>query len=287
MVDSPGGTSEPSRAAAEALFLAHQSVVESVIRFVCHERGLRPDDAEEFAGQVRLRLIEADYEVLRKFQGRSSIRTYLTVVIRRLALDYQAARWGKWRASAVARANGPAAIRLEQLVARDAMAIDAALDLVERQFEAVDRAALIRLATRFPLRTRRVYVGEELLEFAATDSPDAERILVQADEASRFNRVAGRLKAFLDDLTPQERLVLQLRFGQGMKVVDIARLLQLDQKRLYRTIEHALGQLRESLEAEGVHASDVREMLAAASSGADDREAGTRGRLYEGTRHEH
>src|SRR3954468_11669757 len=70
---------------------------------------LLPADAEEFAAVVRLRLIENDYDVLRKFRGESSLRTFLSVVIARYCLDYQVSRFGKWRPSARAKRLGPAA----------------------------------------------------------------------------------------------------------------------------------------------------------------------------------
>src|SRR5262245_53162084 len=129
-----------------ALYLTHRSVIESVIRFVCRRRGLRGDEAEEFAAEVRLRLVESDSAILRKFQGRSSIQTFLTVVIQRLALDYQASRWGRWRPSVVARSEGPAAVRLEQLVVRDGLPLADALVLVVSEFDGVDPAQLEAIA---------------------------------------------------------------------------------------------------------------------------------------------
>jgi RNA polymerase sigma factor for flagellar operon FliA len=42
-------------------------------------------EADDFASHPKLKLIEDDYAILRKFQGRSSLRTYLTVVIERRA----------------------------------------------------------------------------------------------------------------------------------------------------------------------------------------------------------
>jgi RNA polymerase sigma factor (sigma-70 family) len=264
-----------------SLYLAHRAVIESVIRFVCRRRGLRGDDAEEFAAEVRLRLVESDYEILRKFQGRSSLQTYLTVVIERQALDFQASRWGRWRPSALARAEGPPAVRLEQLVVRDGVPLAGALVIIEREFEAVDRARLESLAARFPLRMRRQYVGEEMLEAAAVDAPDAERLLVHADEASRFERVKARLAEALADLDPTERLLLQLRFEQGMKVADIARLQQADQKRLYRRLDEMLKRLRTVLEAEGLDASTVRTMLTSVEPEGGGPEAGRPVRLYE------
>jgi RNA polymerase sigma factor (sigma-70 family) len=252
------------------LFLEHRPLVEQIIRYVCRRRGLRGDEADEFAATVRFRLVESDYEVLRKFQGRSSLHTYLTVVIQHMAIDFRAARWGKWRASAVARAGGPTAVRLEQLVVRDGIPLADALRQLEVQFpNEVDRAALERIAERLPLRIRRQYVGEELLEFAASEAPDAERILVAAAEQERFERLAQQLKIFLQSLEPADRLALQMRFEQGMRVVDIARVLQCDQKRLYRSIDQALARLRALLEAEGVRAADVRLLLAATEDAAN------------------
>lgn len=182
MPDSPGGP-----------FLAHRAVIESVIRFVCQRRRLRGDDAEEFAAGVRLRLVESDCETLRKFEGRSSPQTYLTVVIQRLALDYQGARWRRWRPSAVARGAGLETVRLEQLMVRDGIPLAGALATVKAEMGAVDPARRSAIAARFPLRTRRQYVGEELLGAAAAESPDAERLLVRAEEAARFERIRTRL----------------------------------------------------------------------------------------------
>jgi RNA polymerase sigma factor (sigma-70 family) len=269
-----------------ALYLTHRSVIESVIRFVCRRRRLRGDDAEEFAAEVRLRLVESDYAILRKFEGRSSIQTFLTVVIQRLALDYQASRWGRWRPSVLARTEGPAAVRLEQLVVRDGVPVSEALTTVSREVEGADPLRLETLASRFPIRTRRQYVGEELLEEIAVQAPDAERLLVHADEEARFARVKARLAEILAELEPSERLLLQFRFEQGMKVADIARMQQTDQKRLYRRIDEVLKRLRTLLEHEGLDASTVRAMLNAMEPDAGGPEAGEPVRLY-GKSHEH
>ena len=41
-------------------------------------------EAEEFGSEVKLRLVENDYEAFRRFQQRSTLRTYLTIVIQRI-----------------------------------------------------------------------------------------------------------------------------------------------------------------------------------------------------------
>lgn len=86
----------------EAFFLAHLDLIEGVIRWVSRRHRLSPGDADEFGAHARLRLIDRDYEILRRFEGRSSLRTYLTTVIQRTFLDWRIAQWGKWRPSAIA-----------------------------------------------------------------------------------------------------------------------------------------------------------------------------------------
>jgi hypothetical protein len=76
----------------EHLFLSQLPDIERIIGWVCAQRGLRGADAEDFGSVVKCRLIESDYEVLTKFEGRSSLRTYLTVVINRFYLDFQVQR---------------------------------------------------------------------------------------------------------------------------------------------------------------------------------------------------
>jgi hypothetical protein len=76
----------------EQLFLSQLALIERVIAWVCVRRCLRGADAEDFSSTVKLRFIENDYEILGRFEGRSSLKTYVAVVINRLYLDYQTKR---------------------------------------------------------------------------------------------------------------------------------------------------------------------------------------------------
>src|SRR5690554_6597075 len=98
---------------AEQLFVENLPLIHRVTAAVARQNRLSVDDAEEFAATVHLRLIADDYAVLRKFRGRSSLQTFLKVVIQRICLDFRDAQWGKWRSSAAARRHGEVAIRLE------------------------------------------------------------------------------------------------------------------------------------------------------------------------------
>ena len=48
---------------------------------------LRADNIEDIASQAMLHIIENDYAVLRQFRGQASLATYLTVIVRRVAVQ--------------------------------------------------------------------------------------------------------------------------------------------------------------------------------------------------------
>ena len=114
----------------ERLFLENLSTVERLARSIALRHRLPPDALEDFAGTVRLKLIEGDYRILREFEGRSSLNTYLTIVISRLFLDYRDGFWRRWRPSARAIALGPDAVLIEQLTAREGHTLSEALQLM-------------------------------------------------------------------------------------------------------------------------------------------------------------
>src|SRR4051812_28238821 len=94
--------SAPGATPAEVLFLTELPTIERVAAFVTSRHRVPAAEAQEFASHVKMHIIESDYAVLKRFEGRSSLRTYLTVVIQRLFLDYRISQWGKWRPSAEA-----------------------------------------------------------------------------------------------------------------------------------------------------------------------------------------
>src|SRR5699024_217877 len=114
----------------EDLFLAHLEPIEATIGLICRKNRLRAEDADEFRSQAFIKLIENDYEVLRRFEQRSSLRTYLTVVLQRVYLDFRNGQWGKWRPSAEARRRGATAVALERLVVRDGLMLEEAIQVL-------------------------------------------------------------------------------------------------------------------------------------------------------------
>jgi RNA polymerase sigma factor for flagellar operon FliA len=246
----------------ESVFLSELATIERVIAFVAGRQHLSAADADDFSSHVKLKLVEDDYAILRKFQGKSSLRTFLTVVIQRLFLDYRIALWGKWRPSAEAKRLGATAILLEQLTTRDGYGFEEACELVTTNHAVrTTRAELEALAARLPSRARRRFESDDVLVSVAAEEAGAESVVAELERQSTANRVGAALARATEDLASQDRLILAMRFEDGRTVAEIASTLRLDQKALYRRIDRLLRDLRSALQREGIESAAVMEML--------------------------
>jgi RNA polymerase sigma factor (sigma-70 family) len=242
----------------ERLFLDHLAVIDQVAQFIGRRHHLDADAIEELQSAIRLKIIDNDYEVLRKFEGRSSMRTYLTAIVQRHFLDSRTALWGRWRPCALARRSGTAGVLLDQLLTRDGLTLDEAVMRVRERHE-VPEAELRRLAAVFPVRTPRRFVGEEHLIAVPTDgtTPAVDRALLQ-DEAERAQLALDDALRALGD---EDRVILKYRFVHGLQISQISRLTGLEQKPLYRRFEGIIKTLRGELDARGVSREHVTALI--------------------------
>jgi len=247
---------------SEARFLAALPVIDDVSGQVCRRHRLNGAEAEDFRSEVRLHFIDKDYEVLRRFEGRSSLPTYVTVVVQRLFLEYRNRQWGRWRPSAEAKRLGPTAILLERLVSRDGWTFEEAAETLRINHGIVVDETLKDLYARLSKRSSsRHFVTEDAAAHVESSGPAADDNVVRAEHDFLAKRVQAALVRARQALEPEDRLILKMRFEDGVSVADIARALHLNQKRLYRTIERLLSRIAESLEAEGVSRSEVSRLF--------------------------
>jgi RNA polymerase sigma factor (sigma-70 family) len=242
------------------LFLRHRAVIERTIRGVAARWRLRREEAEDFASDVRLRLLHDRCAVLRRYEGRGAFGTFLGVVVRRLCLDQRRSSWGNWRPSKGARRLGPAAVLLQQFVERDGLPLDEACARIAAAGLEAPSPSDVHGLVAAPRCWRRMAVGEEALDSLATDRSQPDVPLRRRDR----RRALEALRRALQGLPAVDRRLLALRYSRGMRVSDVARLDGCDQKRLYRRIEAALRRLRARLAAQGITASDVGEWLGVA-----------------------
>ncbi len=236
----------------QALFLEHVDLLDRVVAFIARRHHLTDAESDEFKSIVRLRCIERNYDVLRRFGGRSSLRTYLTVVVERLFLDYRVSQWGRWRPSAQARCLGPMAVQLEALIVKEGLSFDEACEVLRTNHKVkASRKDLYQLSCRLPDRSRRAFVGEDALESMAAELLDPETEVLKTEESVATERLCAALRRALTRLDTQDRLILTLHFRDELTIAEIARLLKLEAKPLYRRVEALEKRLRLFLEAEG------------------------------------
>lgn len=243
------------------LLTQHLALVDRLVRFVARRHHLSASDADEFASYARFKLVDRNFAILRKFEGRSSINTYLAVVIERLCLDFCIAKWGKWRPSASARRLGPVAILLEQLTVREGITFDEAVGTLQTNHGvSLTREELHELWLQLPIRTLRRGAVDA---FETTDAQGqvTDAAFEHRDDEHLVERVQEALVAGLASLAPEDRRIVRLRFERGMPVVDIARALRLESKPLYRRLDHIIRALRSELQRRGIDESEITRVI--------------------------
>jgi RNA polymerase sigma factor for flagellar operon FliA len=241
------------------LLLDNLGVLERVVAFVCRRHRLDASECEDFASVVKVKLLEDDCAILRKFEGRSKLSTFLTVVVHRMMLDQRVRTRGKWHASAEAQRRGPVAVELERLLHRDGRSAEEAVSILAGRFD-VDRDALVEMAKHLPDRVARPRAVPIEEAESIADGNDSDAVL-HSDRMRLSQQVSLTMNECLRRLNADDRLILQLRFESEMTVAQIARAMQIDQRVLYRRIDHLLRDLRAALERLGIARADIADLI--------------------------
>ena len=235
----------------EQTYEHHVELIDSVITLICRRRHLSASDAADFRQEAHLKLLEQG--TLEKYEGRSSMKTFLLVVLLRAYKDFRIRQWGKWRPSVEAQRNGPVAIALERLIVRDGFTFEEALETLRTNHGVMNgRAELEALAARLPLRVVRKPQTDDVLVAVPSGSPSPDAEVSRVEVQVRATAASEALLAAVRDLAPDDRLIIMLRYFDGVPIVKIAGLLQIEAKPLYRRIEQLLSGLRRALQAKGV-----------------------------------
>ena len=253
------------RQAAEALFLQHLKWIERAAAIICAKHGLSEADTEDFTSWLKMRLIEDDYSVVRGFRGEANLKTYLSAVVsRQFVSDYRSKR-GRWRPSAKAVLLGYIAVALETLVYRDHYTLPETGETLRTAgrttLSDLELARLLdKLPRRGPLRPPEVSEPAKVLDAAPGTSRADKQLLKDEDEAQR-TKLFKALRAGVEELPLEERLIVKMHHFDGKSIADVARSLGLEQKPLYRRLKHIHARLRELLEQAGFSADEVSDLF--------------------------
>ncbi|HRC86170.1 MAG TPA: hypothetical protein PK413_11220 [Thermoanaerobaculia bacterium] len=244
-----------------ALLLANRGLVDRLARSAARRARFSRDETEDFLAELYLKLVDRDYEVLRRHNGLSSLATYLTVVIANFRHDYQDRLWGRFRPSAEAMRLGANAVLLEQLLVRDGHPLPEALVLA-RSRPGVDLSEkeLAELAARLPRRQTRKQEGEEALLALPSEDQDPESRLASGERVGLLRQALSLVAAELGRLPPKDRLLIRTSLD-GLKIATLARSLGTEAKELYERRARLLQALRRRLAEAGFDGKEVTEAL--------------------------
>ena len=264
------------------LLEANLGVVERAVAAVCPAASISGADAEDFASSVKVALLENDGAIVRQWQGRSSFATYVTVVVRRLLVDHQRAQ-GRWYPSAAAQRQGEAAVLLERLLVRDRRSVDEAFATVLDAHPHLDRSQLAAMAALFPERAVRARLVALDAEKDVEEVPGgawADERVMELDLLRRARRASEIMQSAMREMSEEDRLILRLRFAKDVSVADIARVLGVPQRPLYRRIDALLATLRRTLERGGAGAREIGDLIGSAGERLDFQFGGKSGPAY-------
>ena len=260
-------TAIPKRGRGEAashgreLLEAHFDLIRRKLQHLSRRSGLPEAEAEELCSWALFKLVDDDYRILGRWEGRSSFPTFLTVVLMNLMRDYRIHVWGKWRPSAAARRSGEAGVILDRLLTRDGLSGAEAVERLRVEHGvslSADQAE--RLASALPRRRERRRVSDEELLQVPVDGQVEIRI-EEKEQARTAERLRELLGPLLRSLPAEDRLLLRLCFLEGLSMAAISPILGRPQRELYSMRERCLKKIRRSLDESGLGRDQIGQLI--------------------------
>lgn len=243
------------------LLESHFDLICQKLHRLSRRSGLPEHEADELPSWALFRLVEDDYRILARWQGRSSFSTYLDVVLVNLMRDYRIHVWGKWRPSKAARSCGQEGVLLEQLLVRDGLPLDEAIGRLQAEHGvSLSRAELEDIAARLPRRSRHRRADEEEMLQIPIDG-QVERRVEDRERARVAAQTRELLLPVLQSLPAEERLLLKLHYWDNLSMAAISPLLGRPQRELYTVRDRCLRKIRRRLETADLRLDQVREII--------------------------
>lgn len=235
------------------------------------KQGKDPGDNEtlELNNRVLDKLRENNFKILRKFQGKAKISTYITAVIARQAVDFLREKKGRKRTKERAAKHGQLGevvyekiIKAGQPVAhaykemQTEYGYGGSLQDIEVMLDKIKGSARPKGLETIPAG----YQNPDSGEIIVPDPHDTPEQL--AIESGRMEKIKETVAHIVAGLSGEERLILRMRFpideDEKPKEIDqIAKLLGTSKKAVYHRITRILKKCRDLSVHSGVKGNDI------------------------------
>jgi len=233
------------------------------------------NESLELCNRVLDRLKANDFHILRQFQGKSKLTTYLSAIISRQAVDMVREKRGRNRQKERAAALGPLGQKVYKLVFQQGLSIvEVQKDFLHRRLPVPTDETLLSVVDKIKGAARAPADGDDIkrgyLAPADQDGDGPEVVVPDTgsdpakllDDKTKRERIQLVFTDLLADLSGEERLLLRMRFGfsdgdTSGKIPDIAAALNISEKAAYKRIDKTLAKCRRKLSLQGVDIHDL------------------------------
>ena len=245
---------------AKSFFESNLSITDEVIKKYCTRHHIVGDEADECKSYVYEKIIENDYQKIREFKGKSSYKTYITVVISRILID-RVRSGGRWKPSQKALNIGKEAVILEELVFNKKYSFGQAYNTLttnhnisiewERVYE------IITLLQRKHLKSTApgdVELTDDVSDKNVTLPDEAAINKELSIKKDQLDYIISEIRNLLSN---EERLLLRMRFEDNINISEIARVLKKDRGDIDRKLKSILTKFKNEILSRNISIDDV------------------------------
>jgi RNA polymerase sigma factor (sigma-70 family) len=229
-----------------------------------HVESISTIDPEGFFNDVLAHLTADDYKALREFKNRSTITTYLTIVISRLFIDIQRKHTGRSRTKDRARALGPIGEELYELIWEKGFPLDEAYEYLKQNDHITETLeeieAMVDKITGRPRAHKGLAEGSEQpdIKSAFVSAEDPEKELIKKERKKLANEVLNEIRL---ESSTEERFIIERKFPlsedeEPKDLSEIARILGITTKAVDSRLRRILAKLKEKMLSRGLSFDD-------------------------------
>lgn len=229
----------------------------------------------ELSNVVLDTLRKEDFKILKNFNGRSKITTYLTVIISRKFVDIIRVKMGRSREKERAKEYGDLGLRVYKSIFVEKNSINEFYNIVihenekkitlDKIEEIVDKIKGKKRYDKNDLENfpespvkKGIHANEgEVLVKDKNKTPEYQMISEEKEKTINKN-----LELILSKLTAEEKFIIKLRFfneedDKKKRVEIISNLLNINKKAVYKRVDRILKKCKKILDKNGINTNDL------------------------------
>jgi RNA polymerase sigma factor (sigma-70 family) len=227
-------------------------------------------DADTLFNEVLDRLTEDNFKVLKNFENRSKLTTYITTIIAHLVVDIQRKQTGRRRTKERAKAMGLVGEKLYELIFAKGFPVQEAYDFLKENQKVTQTLEEIEAMVDKIRGRPRAHQGPA----EGPEQPDIKSVLVtegNQEEGAIRKQTEGLakevLREALSELSNEEKFIIQMRFPlsedeQPKDLSEIAKILGTTTKAVDSRIRRIFPKLKEKMLRRGSSIDDFTNVYA-------------------------